>query len=89
MRTKKDVEQMNRFELMNEVERLRNSDQSSQLQTEIGWLKQELRVTRERMLKMEKALDHMADRVPNLRSSEDRRKQPQGRRKAKNRRDTK
>jgi hypothetical protein len=87
MRPKKDVEQMNRFELMNEVERLLNSDESSQLQTEIGWLKQELRLTRERMLKMEKALDHMAARVPNLRSAEDRRKQPQGRRKPKDRRE--
>lgn len=89
MRIKKDVEQMNHFELMNEVGRLRNSDESDKLRMEIESLKHELRVTLECMLKMEKALDHMTARVPNLRSSEDRRKQPQGRRKTKNRRDTK
>jgi len=80
----KDVESMNHFELMNEVERLRNGDEAKKLATQIGWLKQELRIARERLRAAERVLERMSA-GPNLRG-EDRRKQPQGRRKAVGRR---
>ena len=93
MKPRKDVEQMNRFELMNEVERLydeveklRNGEEPIQLRTQINWLSGELRVVRERMLGMEKQLGYMKDQIP--RRIGDRRKQLQGRRKTTNRRKT-
>ncbi len=76
---------MNRFELMNEVERLRNDDAAKQLRTQIGWLMQELRIVRERLLKAEACLNRMEMNTPSLRVG-DRRKQAQGRRKATGRR---
>lgn len=76
---------MNRFELMNEVERLRKADEVSKLQAKVNQLNHELGLAAKRIAKLEKKLEFIAwkgKKPPNLRSGEDRRKQAQGRRRA-------
>jgi len=86
--SKKDVEQMNLFELMNEVERLRSKDKTDQLRAEVAQLKFELRAARDLIAKLKKNIDFImwGGNPPNLRQISDRRRQPQGRRQASNRR---
>jgi len=42
MPAKKEIEAMNRFELLNEVERLRSVDATDKLKVEVGRLENEL-----------------------------------------------
>lgn len=79
---------MNRFELMNEVERLRSKDKTEQLRSEVTQLKFELRAAHDLIAKLKKSIDFIMWRgdPPNLRQVSDRRRQPQGRRQASNRR---
>jgi hypothetical protein len=88
MNSKKDVEQMNLFELMNEVERLRSKDKTEQLRSEVFQLKHELQRAQATIARLQKSIDfitHGDKSVPNQRQY-DRRRQPQGRRQASNRR---
>lgn len=84
----KDVEQMNRFELMNEVERLRSKDKTEQLRSEVAQLKFELRAAHDLIAKLKKNIEFImwGDKGSPNQRRHDRRRQPQGRRQASNRR---
>lgn len=83
MQIVRDVEGMNRFELMNEVERLRKTDKIAELKAEVGQLRHELRLMTAKAAKLKKSLDFIVySGRPELRAQMERRKQPQGRRRA-------
>ncbi len=88
MASKKDVEHMNHFELMNEVERLRKFDEISELRTQIGQLKHDLSSARAQITKLEKSLEFIKSkgRKLDVRITDDRRRQTQGRRQPTSRR---
>ena len=80
----KDIESMNHFELLNEVERLRSLDVTDKLKAEIGRLENDLRLAHEEIRVLKRRLDFVikkgGDEVE-YRAKPDRRTQPQGRRK--------
>lgn len=83
----KDVESMNRFELMNEVERLRlvQTDEA-RARSEVRLLEQQvdryLRWIERLQAQLIACREHLAPGAASKRAVPDRRKQPQGRRKA-------
>lgn len=85
----KDVEEMNHFELLNEVERLRRLDVTDKLKSEVGRLENELRLAKEEIRVLKRRLDFVikkgVDEVE-YRAKPDRRTQPQGRRRPATRR---
>lgn len=84
---KKDVESMNHFELLNEVERLRSKDRTKALETEIANLKHELRKVSAEKEKLQRSLEFITCGYDGMRKrAAERRKEAQGRRKAQRRR---
>lgn len=82
---KKDVEKMNRFELLNEVERLRKEDRTEMLEDDLAYVRAAYEKALEQIVKLQRRLDHARSQLASSRSGGERRKQAQGRRKAQRR----
>lgn len=85
VRPKKDVEQMNRFELLNEVERLRSKDRTDALEAEVSHLKHQVRRLQSEKERLERRLQAAGGHEGFAPRGPDRRREPQGRRKTQRR----